>query len=55
MQRAVMHQFGLRTLPEPPDVADAIAIAACSARRHRDAADAGPAGIMPVRRGRRLR
>jgi crossover junction endodeoxyribonuclease RuvC len=26
MQRAVMHQFGLRTLPEPPDVADAIAI-----------------------------
>jgi crossover junction endodeoxyribonuclease RuvC len=55
MQRAVMHQFGLRTLPEPPDVADAIAIAACSARRHRDAADAGPVGIVPSRRGRRLR
>ena len=33
MQRAAMHQFGLRTLPEPPDVADAIAIAACAARR----------------------
>jgi crossover junction endodeoxyribonuclease RuvC len=55
MQRAVMHQFGLRTLPEPPDVADAIAIAACGARRHRDVADAGPAGIVPARRGRRLR
>ena len=33
MQRAVMQQFSLRTLPEPPDVADAIAIAACAARR----------------------
>lgn len=33
MQRAVMHQFGLRSLPEPPDVADAIAIAATAARR----------------------
>ena len=36
MQRAVMHQFSLRALPEPPDVADAIAIAACAARRHAD-------------------
>jgi crossover junction endodeoxyribonuclease RuvC len=34
MQRAVMHQFGLRAMPEPPDVADAIAIACCAARRH---------------------
>jgi crossover junction endodeoxyribonuclease RuvC len=33
MQRAVMHQFGLATAPDPPDVADAIAIAATGARR----------------------
>lgn len=33
MQMAVMEQCGLRTLPEPPDVADAIAIALCAARR----------------------
>ena len=55
MQRAVMHQFGLRALPEPPDVADAIAIAACAARRHREALDAGPVGAPPARRGRRTR
>lgn len=41
MQRAVMHQFSLRALPEPPDVADAIAIAACAARRHADLDAAG--------------
>jgi len=29
MQRAVQQQLGLATLPEPPDVADAIAIALC--------------------------
>lgn len=45
VQRAVMHQFSLRTLPEPPDVADAIAIAACAARRH-----AGALAVRPVRR-----
>jgi crossover junction endodeoxyribonuclease RuvC len=33
VQRAVMKQCGLRQLPEPPDVADAIAIALCAARR----------------------
>jgi crossover junction endodeoxyribonuclease RuvC len=33
MQHAVLAQCGLRELPEPPDVADAIAIALCSARR----------------------
>lgn len=33
MQRAVMHQFGLTVLPDPPDVADAIGIAATAARR----------------------
>ena len=42
MQRAAMHQFSLRTLPEPPDVADAIAIAACAARRHGDLARIAP-------------
>lgn len=33
VQRAVMMQCKLRELPEPPDVADAIAIALCAARR----------------------
>jgi len=33
MQQAVMEQCGLAELPEPPDVADAIAIALCGARR----------------------
>ncbi len=33
MQRAVMTQCGLKSLPQPPDVADAIAIALCAARR----------------------
>jgi crossover junction endodeoxyribonuclease RuvC len=40
MQRAAMQQFGLRSLPEPPDVADAIAIAACAARRFGEPRDA---------------
>lgn len=29
VQLAVMQQLGLRTMPDPPDVADALAIAAC--------------------------
>jgi crossover junction endodeoxyribonuclease RuvC len=33
VQRAVMTQCGLKRLPQPPDVADAIAIALCAARR----------------------
>jgi crossover junction endodeoxyribonuclease RuvC len=33
VQRAVMVQCGLREAPSPPDVADAIAIALCAARR----------------------
>ena len=33
MQMAVMSQCGLSEPPEPPDVADAIAIALCAARR----------------------
>jgi crossover junction endodeoxyribonuclease RuvC len=32
MQRAVQGMFSLPTLPEPPDVADAIAIALCAGR-----------------------
>lgn len=47
VQRAVMHQFSLRALPEPPDVADAIAIAACAARRH-----AGPPSVHGARAAR---
>lgn len=34
MQHAVMVQFDLAEMPNPPDVADAIAIALCAARRH---------------------
>lgn len=33
VQLAVMSQCGLTALPEPPDVADAIAIALCASRR----------------------
>ena len=33
MQRAIMVQCHLREMPSPPDVADAIAIALCAARR----------------------
>ena len=33
MQQAIMVQCGLSELPSPPDVADAIAIALCAARR----------------------
>lgn len=33
MQRAIQAQFRLPELPSPPDVADAIAIATCHARR----------------------
>ena len=33
VQHAVMSQCGLRKPPSPPDVADAIAIALCAARR----------------------
>ncbi|MEM9414881.1 MAG: crossover junction endodeoxyribonuclease RuvC [Planctomycetota bacterium] len=33
MQLAVQHQYGLAQPPSPPDVADAIAIATCCARR----------------------
>ncbi|MBT8485897.1 MAG: crossover junction endodeoxyribonuclease RuvC [Phycisphaerales bacterium] len=33
VQHAVMSQCGLRELPEPPDLADAVAIALCAARR----------------------
>ena len=29
MQRAICHEFGLAAPPEPPDVADAMAIALC--------------------------
>lgn len=38
VQLAVMNQCGLPEPPEPPDVADAIAIAICAARRHVESA-----------------
>lgn len=49
MQRAVQARFGLASLPEPPDVADAIAIAACALWR-RDTPDA-PKRTAGPRRG----
>ncbi len=33
LQRAIQVEFGLSALPEPPDVADALAIALCASRR----------------------
>ncbi len=33
VQRAVQSELGLKKLPEPPDVADALAIALCAGRR----------------------
>jgi crossover junction endodeoxyribonuclease RuvC len=38
MQRAICHEFGLATPPEPPDVADAMAIALCHHYLQRDLA-----------------
>jgi crossover junction endodeoxyribonuclease RuvC len=36
MQRAICHEFGLVAPPEPPDVADAMAIALCHHYLHRE-------------------
>jgi crossover junction endodeoxyribonuclease RuvC len=38
MQRAICHEFGLTAPPEPPDVADAMAIALCHHYLQRDLA-----------------
>jgi crossover junction endodeoxyribonuclease RuvC len=38
VQRAICQQFGLADLPEPPDVADALAIALCHHFLRRDLA-----------------
>jgi crossover junction endodeoxyribonuclease RuvC len=38
MQRAICHEFGLAAPPEPPDVADAMAIALCHLYQQRDLA-----------------
>lgn len=35
MQRAIMTSLGLARPPEPPDVADALAVALCAARKRR--------------------
>ncbi len=56
MQRSVQIQFGLASPPEPPDVADAIAIALCAARRAATRQELGErAIILPARSRRRLR
>lgn len=38
IQRAICHEFGLAAPPEPPDVADAMAIALCHHYQQRDLA-----------------
>lgn len=38
MQQAICHEFGLAAPPEPPDVADAMAIALCHHYQQRDLA-----------------
>ena len=55
MQRAVQSVFGLSEPPEPPDVADAIAIALCASRRLNAGEEFGLAtlGIKPRRSSRR--
>lgn len=56
MQRAVQVQFGLSAPPEPPDVADAIAIALCAARRSARREVLGEAAlVLPARSRRRIR
>lgn len=50
MQDAVMSQLRLTHRPEPADVADAIAIALCAARRHGLAAALGGGSQEPVKR-----
>lgn len=56
MQRAVQVQFNLSEPPSPPDIADAIAIALCAARRKSRGEDLGEqAVLLPARTRRRLR
>ena len=43
MQMAMLREFGLTTLPEPPDVADALAIALCHYYAVRNAEPEAPA------------
>ncbi len=56
MQRAVQVQFNLAEPPSPPDIADAIAIALCAARRRSRGEELGEqAVLLPARTRRRLR
>ncbi|MFO0832908.1 MAG: crossover junction endodeoxyribonuclease RuvC [Phycisphaerales bacterium] len=52
MQRAIQDHFRLPALPQPPDVADALAIALCAAERSRLGVDA-PALVVKRSRARR--
>ncbi|GMV26101.1 MAG: crossover junction endodeoxyribonuclease RuvC [Phycisphaerae bacterium] len=55
MQRAVQVQFNLAEPPSPPDVADAIAIALCAARRWSRREELGETAVIrPARSRRRL-
>ncbi len=49
MQRAIQAEFNLASIPQPPDVADALAIALCCAR----SIDRGPLAIPKPKRPRR--
>lgn len=54
MQRAIQARFGLKDLPRPPDVADALAIALCAIERMGSprVGEAGPDRLPTRRRGR---
>lgn len=57
MQRSIQGLFNLKALPEPPDVADALAVAVCCGRmlgHDRAFAGAGAAAGATVGRGGRL-
>jgi crossover junction endodeoxyribonuclease RuvC len=46
VQRAIQHELGLAELPEPPDVADALAIALCHHYLQHSPGKAGARGAL---------
>lgn len=50
MQRAIQFLFALKKLPDPPDVADALAVAVCAARMREDARFISPARAGNLRK-----
>ncbi len=50
MQRAVQALWGLKDLPEPPDVADALAVALCCGRQLELGRTSAPTAVIPAAR-----